>query len=99
MGRAIDDYWPAAKKMLGDLKLLDSLKVSFYEQTQIYFKMSVIRYQPQEFDKDNIPAPVMKKIRERFINDPNFKPELIKNVSSACEGMCSWVRAIEVYDR
>lgn len=61
----------------------------------LYYPMCIM----QEFDKDNIPAPVMKKIRERFINDPNFKPELIKNVSSACEGMCSWVRAIEVYDR
>nr|XP_039250666.1 dynein heavy chain 3, axonemal-like [Styela clava] len=78
MGRAYDDYWPAARKMLGDMKLLDSLR---------------------EFDKDNIPTPVMKKIRERFIEDPNFRPELIKNVSSACEGLCSWVRAVEVYDR
>ena len=29
MGRPYDDYWPAAKKMLGDLKFLDSLRVSY----------------------------------------------------------------------
>ncbi|XP_076804480.1 dynein axonemal heavy chain 3-like isoform X3 [Clavelina lepadiformis] len=77
-GRAVDDYWPAAKKMLGDLKFLDSLR---------------------DYDKDNIPIHVMKKIRERFIGDTNFRPEIIRNVSSACEGLCSWVLAIEVYDR
>jgi len=27
-GRAFEDYWPAAKKMLGDMKFLDSLRVS-----------------------------------------------------------------------
>uniref|UniRef100_H2YSE4 AAA+ ATPase domain-containing protein n=1 Tax=Ciona savignyi TaxID=51511 RepID=H2YSE4_CIOSA len=77
-GRAIDDYWPAAKKMLGDMKFLDSLR---------------------DYDKENIPNAIMRKIRERFIGDPNFRPELIRNVSSACEGLCSWVLAIEVYDR
>lgn len=51
------------------------------------------------YDKDNIPVPVMKRIRERFINHPDFQPAIIKNVSSACEGLCKWVRAMEVYDR
>jgi len=41
----------------------------------------------------------MKKIREKFIDDINFRPDLIRKVSSACEGLCSWVLAIEVYDR
>nr|XP_026694595.1 dynein heavy chain 3, axonemal isoform X2 [Ciona intestinalis] len=77
-GRAIDDFWPAAKKMLGDMKFLDSLR---------------------DFDKDNISIGIMRKIRDRFIGDQNFRPELIRNVSSACEGLCRWVLAIEVYDR
>lgn len=51
------------------------------------------------YDKDNIPSAVMKRIRERFINHPDFQPAVIKNVSSACEGLCKWVRAMEVYDR
>ena len=53
----------------------------------------------KEFDKDNIPAAVMKKIREKYVSNPTFDPALIKNISSACEGLCRWVRAIEVYDR
>ncbi|KAE8615220.1 hypothetical protein XENTR_v10008446 [Xenopus tropicalis] len=77
-GKAIDDFWPASKKMLGDMKFLDSLK---------------------EFDKDNIPPKVITQIRRDFISNPEFQPAVIKNVSSACEGLCSWVRAIEVYDK
>ena len=53
----------------------------------------------KEFDKDNVPNKVMQKIREKYTSKDDFHPSLIKNVSSACEGLCSWVRAIEVYDR
>lgn len=31
--------------------------------------------------------------------DREFDPDHIKNVSTACEGLCKWVRAMEVYDR
>ncbi|XP_045475837.1 dynein axonemal heavy chain 3 [Harmonia axyridis] len=51
------------------------------------------------YDKDNIPAPVMKRIRDRFMTDREFDPDRIKSVSTACEGLCKWVRAMEVYDR
>ena len=35
----------------------------------------------------------------RFIPDRDFIPNNIKQVSAACEGLCKWVRAMEVYDR
>jgi len=53
----------------------------------------------KEYDKDNIPTPVIKKIREKYINNPDFDPAIIKNVSSACEGLCKWVKAMEKYDK
>uniref|UniRef100_A0A8C3ES90 Dynein axonemal heavy chain 3 n=1 Tax=Corvus moneduloides TaxID=1196302 RepID=A0A8C3ES90_CORMO len=53
----------------------------------------------KSYDKDKIPPAIMKKIREKFMNHPDFQPEVVKNVSSACEGLCKWVRAMEVYDR
>uniref|UniRef100_A0A2K5ETG1 Dynein axonemal heavy chain 3 n=1 Tax=Aotus nancymaae TaxID=37293 RepID=A0A2K5ETG1_AOTNA len=77
-GKMIQDYWGVSKKILGDLKFLESLKT---------------------YDKDNIPPLTMKRIRERFINHLEFQLAVIKNVSSACEGLCKWVRAMEVYDR
>ena len=35
----------------------------------------------------------------RYITNPEFDPALIKNASTACEGLCRWVRAMDVYDR
>ncbi|XP_058475903.1 dynein axonemal heavy chain 3-like [Solea solea] len=51
------------------------------------------------YDRDNIPAINIKKIRDKYIDNPDFHPNVIKNVSSACEGLCKWVRAMEVYER
>ena len=53
----------------------------------------------KEYDKDNIPAANIKKIRDRYIPNPDFHPEIVRSSSSACEGLCKWVRAIEVYDQ
>lgn len=52
----------------------------------------------KEYDKDNIPTPIIRKIREKYITNPEFDPAIVKYVSSACEGLCKWVRAIDVYD-
>uniref|UniRef100_A0A1B0B0B8 Dynein heavy chain 3, axonemal n=1 Tax=Glossina palpalis gambiensis TaxID=67801 RepID=A0A1B0B0B8_9MUSC len=51
------------------------------------------------FDKDNIPPLIMKKIRERYVADRDFVPEKIKSASTACEGLCRWVLAMDVYDK
>lgn len=51
------------------------------------------------YDKDNIPAAIMKIIRSKYIDNPDFDPEKIKSASSAAEGLCRWCRALEVYDR
>ncbi|KAL4701881.1 hypothetical protein ACJJTC_013678 [Scirpophaga incertulas] len=54
----------------------------------------------KNYDKDNIPAATMKKIREKYVsNNREFDPVVISKVSSACEGLCRWVRAMDVYDR
>ncbi|KAK3579501.1 hypothetical protein CHS0354_028323 [Potamilus streckersoni] len=66
------------------MKLLGDLK--FLEKLKTY-------------DKDNIAPPIMKKIREKYIPNPDFEPSVIKNASTACEGLCKWVKAMDVYDR
>ena len=51
------------------------------------------------YDKNNIPPAIIKRIRERFIEDPIFEPVSIRSVSTACEGLCKWVRAMDSYDK
>ncbi|XP_061578914.1 dynein axonemal heavy chain 7 [Cololabis saira] len=76
-GKKIEDYWGPAKKLLGDLKFLQSL---------------------YEYDKDNIPANTMAIIRNKYITNPDFVPEKIRTASTAAEGMCKWVCAMDKYD-
>jgi len=47
------------------------------------------------------PAPLlalMQVIRTKYVTNPDFDPEKIKVASTACEGLCRWLLAIEKYD-
>lgn len=41
----------------------------------------------------------MKKIRSDFVPNPEFDPVKVRAASSAAEGLCRWVKAMEIYDR
>ena len=41
----------------------------------------------------------MKKIRAEFVPNPEFDPVKVRTASSAAEGLCRWVQAMEIYDR
>ena len=45
----------------------------------------------KSYDKENIPPEIIAIIRNDYLNKPEFDPTIIKNVSSACEGICKWV--------
>ncbi|NXN97801.1 DYH7 protein, partial [Rhinopomastus cyanomelas] len=77
-GKIIEDLWGPAKRLLGDIRFLQSL---------------------YEYDKDNIPPAYMTVIRKRYLTNPEFEPQKIRNASTAAEGLCKWVIAMEVYDR
>ena len=53
----------------------------------------------KSYDKDNIAPHIIKKIRAQYLPNPEFKPEKVKNASSAAEGLCNWIIAMEAYDR
>ncbi|KAG7467511.1 hypothetical protein MATL_G00154460 [Megalops atlanticus] len=76
-GKKVEDYWGPAKKLLGDMRFLQSL---------------------HEYDKDNIPPNFMAIIRKNYITNPDFVPEKIRTASTAAEGLCKWVRAMDSYD-
>ncbi|ELK37023.1 Dynein heavy chain 7, axonemal [Myotis davidii] len=42
---------------------------------------------------------VMQKIRGDYLTNPEFDPPKIAKASSAAEGLCKWIMAMEVYDR
>ncbi|MGH0123656.1 UNVERIFIED_CONTAM: hypothetical protein FKN15_012796 [Acipenser sinensis] len=102
------DYWGPSKKLLGDMNFLRDLKE--YDKDNIpildYWgpskkllgDMNFLR-DLKEYDKDNIPVPVMQKIRSEYITNPDFDPAKVAKASSAAEGLCKWILAMEVYDR
>lgn len=51
------------------------------------------------FDKDNIPSRVMKVINEKYLTNPNFDPNKVKNASIAAQGLCKWIIAMSSYDK
>lgn len=53
----------------------------------------------KSYEKDSIPDTIIKTIREKYIPNPDFKPERIAVASTAAEGLCKWVIAIEAYDK
>ena len=53
----------------------------------------------KDYDKDRIPSNIIKKIRDRFLSNDDFKPGKMKKVSKAATGLCKWVVAMEAYDR
>ena len=51
-----------------------------------------------DYDKDNIPAKIMDKVKP-FVDKPEFAPDVVKKASVAAYGLCCWVRAMVSYDR
>lgn len=54
--------------------------------------------QLKDFDKDNIPEIYMDKIRKEYLPNKVFKPEVVAKASSAAEGLCKWIIAMDLYD-
>ncbi|XP_054630913.1 dynein axonemal heavy chain 7-like [Dunckerocampus dactyliophorus] len=53
----------------------------------------------KEYDKDNIAEEAIAKIRSTYMTDPQFSPAAVAKASSAAEGLCKWIKAMESYDR
>ncbi len=41
----------------------------------------------------------VKKLRETYLNDPDFDPDKVQKVSGAAKGLCIWVGAVEALFR
>lgn len=52
----------------------------------------------KDYDKDDINPDIMKKIRRDFIPHKDFQPHIVAKASSAAEGLCKWIKAIENFE-
>ncbi|XP_011706108.1 PREDICTED: dynein heavy chain 7, axonemal-like [Wasmannia auropunctata] len=52
----------------------------------------------KDYDKDDIAPAVMQIIKKTYMTDNSFMPHIVAKASSAAEGLCKWVRAMESYD-
>jgi len=50
----------------------------------------------KDFDKDSITDATLRKL-QKYTENPNFTPELVRNVSVAAGVLCQWVHAIKIY--
>lgn len=53
----------------------------------------------KEYDKDNVPPKIIERIRKDYTSSPDFTPANAAKASSAAEGMCRWVCAMDQYDK
>uniref|UniRef100_A0A8C6PGV2 Dynein heavy chain coiled coil stalk domain-containing protein n=1 Tax=Nothobranchius furzeri TaxID=105023 RepID=A0A8C6PGV2_NOTFU len=82
---------------------LDTLKVRILKHVSFWMFISV-----QCTDKENclfhfktsdFQVHTMQKIRTEYMTNPDFDPRKVSKASSAAEGLCKWIKAIEAYDR
>lgn len=46
----------------------------------------------KSFDKDNVPPAIMKVIKTKYNTNDQFVPDIVKQASEACEGLCKWCK-------
>lgn len=53
----------------------------------------------KDFDKDHIKPEIIAKIRKEYLPHKDFKPSVVAKASSAAEGLCKWIIAMDMYDK
>lgn len=61
--------------------------------------MSIIITFASFYEQDNTNPTYIAKIRSTYVSNPEFDPAKIRNASTAAEGLCKWVCAIEKYEK
>ena len=51
----------------------------------------------QEYDKDHMNDAMLKVLKNKYINNPDFIPDKVATQSKVCKSLCMWVRALDVY--
>jgi dynein heavy chain, axonemal len=78
------------------LVLLEKPKTGWAEAKSIMGNPGQFIETLQKYDKDKIPAKVLKKLK-KYVNDPKFEPDLIAKKSVAGKSICMFVLAMDKY--
>lgn len=86
---------------LRDLKEYDkdNIPVSVRKTTYLYIILKHFHLTLTNSSVFSSQVPVMQKIRSEYMTNPDFDPSIVAKASSAAEGLCKWIKAMEVYDR
>ncbi|KAE9554264.1 hypothetical protein FO519_002498 [Halicephalobus sp. NKZ332] len=53
----------------------------------------------RNFPRDKVSEKTMRLIRNKYLSKPEFDPESMKQVSLAAEGLCLWIKALDIYNK
>lgn len=94
--RSFQNPRPSVVSVLGAvLTLLGEKDLSWDRAKLVMSRMSFIK-DLQTFDKDSITEKMIRSI-QKWVNDPEFQPEVVKKSSLACKSLAAWVIAINKY--
>ena len=51
------------------------------------------------FDRDNIDPKIIDRVRENYTSNADFTPANAAKASSAAEGLCKWLHAMDSYEK
>ncbi|CAK9112546.1 Dynein axonemal heavy chain 1 (Axonemal beta dynein heavy chain 1) (Ciliary dynein heavy chain 1) (Heat shock regulated protein 1) (HSRF-1) (hDHC7) [Durusdinium trenchii] len=94
-GKMVDDFWPAAVKMISDMGFLQSLQTFDKDNIPPATIKKIAEYTVKEdFQPDRVTASGFARICQW-----NICFAEVQKSSTAAWGLCMWVRAMETYDR
>ncbi|KAF5300238.1 hypothetical protein FQR65_LT09192 [Abscondita terminalis] len=53
----------------------------------------------KDYDRDHIRPDLIQKIRKEYLPHRDFKPHIVAKASSAAEGLCKWIIAMDLYEK
>lgn len=88
-------FFPNCKIVLKCLQLTLNIKCIHQVDDFLHALMS--------YDKDHIPESCLTVVKQQYLRNPDFRPDLVWTKSTAAAGLCAWtiniVRYYEVWQR
>lgn len=74
--------------------------MSYWEASKKFLSEKNFLQRLITYDKENIEADVMKKIRDKYISQTKlFNPKRVEQASSAARGLCEWILALSEFEK